>query len=286
VITSFIASILAAQVSIVATVDGKHQPSWVYAKIGQPVSLSAIVLNGQPQSYQWFSIEPVTRFTDNTTPSFHFADIEYKTTPLRSCENKAQCEIDFSEAYSSAQKGFEGLGTRSFQVIVTLKNGTVISTPGTDSVKYGGLTKDVMRVTFRKDDSLIGYATELFGTPYIFGSAGSDGRNQSDLLIGSDCADLIIYARRRSGHKATYTSSYALSDQAPPLKKNQVPKAGDVIHFSDMRHVGILYEDVAPVGVIDKNDLILHTCWDQPLVQAIGDTRCSGDAIRVLRFPN
>ena len=30
-------------------------------------------------------------------------------------------------------------------------------------------------------------------------SAGPDGRNQSDLLIGADCADLVIYARRRMG---------------------------------------------------------------------------------------
>jgi hypothetical protein len=181
-------------------------------------------------------------------------------------------------------KVLSGVGTMAFRVEVKTPDGKTLSTPGSASTKYGGLTKDVYRVAFRLDDTHLGFSTELINTPYIFGSAGPDGRNQSDLLIGSDCADLIVYGRRRSGKSATYTSSYEIDKQAPPVKDGPA-KVGDLVHFPSTRHVALLFEDRAPVGVVDEDDLIFHTCWAPPTVQRIGDSGCSSRPFRVLRFP-
>lgn len=287
--TALVALLLAAApaVEIVSSIDGKAPVrGWVYAKRGQAVTLSARCTGAEVADVEWFKVEPTVGALDNTTPSFHFEPVTYQETAIDACRGKTDCPADVAPTVLAPVKPLPGVGTMAYRVRVTLKDGRVLETPGASSTKYGGLTKDVHRVTVRADDTLLGYASELFNTPYIFGSAGPDGRNQSDLLIGSDCADLIIYARRRSGRRATYTSSYEIDRQAPPLKKDQPPRPGDLVHFPGSRHVAILFEDKPPVGVIDEDDLILHTCWAPPTVQRIGDSGCASTPIRVLRFPD
>lgn len=274
-------------VEIVSSIDGKAPArGWVYAKRGQAVTLTARLSGGEPADTEWFKIEPTIGALDNTTPSFHFEPVTYRETAIEACRGKQTCPADIAPTVLPQVTSLPGVGTMAFRVKVTLKDGRVLETPGASSTRYGGLTRDVHRVTFRSDDSLLGFASELINTPYIFGSAGPDGRNQSDLLIGSDCADLIIYARRRSGRKAAYTSSYEIDRQAPPLKQSQQARAGDLVHFPSSRHVAILFEDREPLGVVNEDDLILHTCWAPPTVQRIGDSGCSSTPMRVLRFPD
>jgi cell wall-associated NlpC family hydrolase len=265
--------------------EAKPKREWVYAKQGTKVTLHALLKGAEAKDVHWFKIEPTVGAVDNTTPSFHFEPITYTETPIAACDGKLTCPADITPTKFAIVPQLPGVGTMAFRVEVVTKDAT-ISTPGMTSTKYGGLTPDVYRVTLRRDDTLIGYATELINTPYIFGSAGPDGRNQSDLLIGSDCADLIIYARRRSGKKADYTSSYEIDRQAPLLKEGKTPKPGDLVHFPASRHVAILFEDREPVGQVDENDLILHTCWAPPTVQRMGDIDCVSRPYRVLRFPD
>ena len=265
--------------------DAKPKRAWVYAKQGQAVTLHAIVQGCEPKEVHWFKIEPTVGALDNTTPSFHFEPVTYAETSLPACQGKLTCAADITPTKLPKVDALPGVGTMAFRVELVSTQGVKLSTAGMTSTKYGGLTADVYRVAVRRDDTLIGYATELLNTPYIFGSAGPDGRNQSDLLIGSDCADFIVYARRRSGKKATYTSSYDIDRQAPLLKEGVVPRAGDLVHFPASRHVAILFEDREPKGVVDENDLILHTCWAPPTVQRMGDIDCVSRPYRVLRFP-
>lgn len=265
--------------------DAKPKRQWVYGKQGQVVTLHAVLHGAEAKEVRWFKIEPTIGAIDNTTPSFHFEPVTYVETALPACEGKLTCPADVTPTKLPKVDALPGCGTMAFRVEAVSKEGAALSTPGMTNTKYGGLTQDVYRVTLRRDDTLIGYATELLNTPYIFGSAGPDGRNQSDLLIGSDCADLIVYARRRSGKKAEYTSSYSIDRQAPLLAEGKPPRAGDLVHFPGSRHVAILFEDREPVGVVDENDLILHTCWAPPTVQRMGDTDCVSRPYRVLRFP-
>ena len=279
-----LALVLAAAPSIAGTVNGKTAaPGVLYAKRGDAIVLRVQQVKN-PRHLRWYRIEPTTGSLDNTSPSFHFADVSYAEDELTGCRDQPTCPVDATPAHQVETPGLEGLGMMAFRVEAELADGTVVSSPGRETTKYGGLTPAVFKVAVRRDDSLIGFATELLHTPYIFGSAGPDGRNQSDLLIGSDCADFVIYARRRMGKKASYTSSYELDRQAPEVKKGPA-RVGDVVHFPSMRHVAILFEDREPVGVVDANDLILHTCWAPPTVQRIGDTGCVAPPYRVLRFP-
>lgn len=282
-----LAILLAAtpSVQLEAQVGAKRTASWVYEKAGTEVTLHAVVKGGKPTKVTWFKVEAAIGSLDNTTPSFHFEPVKYEETEIVSCADQHSCAVDVVPTRLPRVAPLPGVGTMAFKVVVTLADGTTLATPGAEKTKYGGLTKDTFRVTLRRDDTLIGFATELLNTPYIFGSAGPDGRNQSDLLIGSDCADLIVYARRRSGKAASYTSSYDLDKQAPELKAGLKARAGDLVHFPSMRHVAILFEDREPLGVVTEDDLILHTCWAPPTVQRIGDTDCVAPPYRVLRFP-
>lgn len=297
-----------AELSIHASIDGAAPRSgWVYARVGQKVELRAVASRQEVLSqFRWFKLEPTVESVDNTQPSFHFAPIRYQATELAACRDATVCMADVAPSVLPKVAQVPGAGTMGFQLTAQRADGTSVSTPGVASIKYGGLTTDVMRVTLRQDDTYLGYLTELINTPYIFGSAGPDGRNQSDLLIGSDCADLAIYGRRRMGKKATYTSSYAIDQQAPlvvaatrvidtgAVDANDQPvlwgaaknrlRPGDLVHFPNSRHVGVLWADRPPLGVLDANDLMIHTCWASPRIEPLGATRCASLPWRVLRF--
>lgn len=298
-----------AALGLTAFVDGKKASGgWVYARVGQKVELRASLAGEKRGLFRWFKLEPTVESVDNTQPHFHFEPIRYQATELHSCRGSSACTVDVAPTVLPAVAATPGAGTMAFQLAVDLPDGSTLSSPGLEATVNGGLGPTVMRVTFRKDDTYLGYLTELINTPYIFGSAGPDGRNQSDLLIGSDCADLAIYGRRRMGKKATYTSSYAIDKQAPlvitangtqsdggvsidaagnALHWGAGPRAvakGDLLHFPGSRHVAVLYEDRAPLGVLDANDLMIHTCWAPPRIEPIGASSCTSFPWRVLRF--
>jgi hypothetical protein len=203
---------------------------------------------------------------------------------VTACRGARECVFTAIDALYPVPVAVEGLGTAAFQVSGTC-DGVRTSSPGLESTENGGLSRRVFRVAYRLDDTPLGFATELLNTPYIFGSDGARGAHQSDQLIGSDCADLVIYGQRRAGAKAPYTSSYGLPSQAPALTAKTPVRRGDVVHFPRSRHVGLLFEDRPPLGVLDASDLIFHTCWAQPTVEALADTRCASQPYRVLRFP-
>lgn len=294
-------------VLLVTSVDSaKAKPGWVYAVAGQKVVMHASVNGGKAKGFRWFKLEAASEQVDNTQPSFHFEPIKYQAVELDACRDVADCAADVTPSLLPKVEQLPGVGTMAFQVVATLESGAEVKTPGLDAVKYGGLKPEVMRVTFRRDDTYLGYVSELINTPYIFGSAGPDGRNQSDLLIGADCADLAVYGRRRMGKKAEYASSYAIDKQAPERFRavsadengkvvdvrgkpivfgEKGVRAGDLIHFPGSRHVAVLYEDRAPLGVLDSGDLMLHTCWAPPKIEAIGASSCGSFPWRMLRFP-
>ncbi|MBI3184281.1 MAG: hypothetical protein HYZ28_19280 [Myxococcales bacterium] len=294
---------------LLSSVDGgPNSADWKYARVGQQVLLHAELTGANGASLRWFKLEPTVSAVDNTTPRFHFASIPYARTEIPACRGQATCPADVAPSRLPEVAAVPGAGTMAFQVTASLPGGVELATAGLESVESGGLGRAVHRVTFRRDDSYLGYLTELFNTPYIFGSSGPPGRNQTDLLIGSDCADLAIYGRRRMGRVAEYTSSFGIDRQAPevaralgldargvaldatgsPLRWNggkAKVTAGDLLHFPSSRHVAVLYEDREPFDVLDSGDLMLHTCWAPPTVQPIGDSSCASTPIRVLRFP-
>lgn len=298
--------LLGATVSISATVDGRPAPKgWVYARVGQEVLLRAQPpLGVTAKDVRWFKLEPAVGSLDNTQPRFHFAPVPYRALEVSGCRGKLDCRADAAPAELPKVPEVGGAGTMAFQVRVTPASGPELASPGVESVRRGGLDRAVMRVTFRKDDSYLGYLTELVNTPYIFGSAGPDGENQTDELVGSDCADFAVYGRRRMGQRTAFTSSFAF-DRTAPLRSTaarldaegvaraadggtlgpDAARPGDVLHFPGSRHVAVLWEDRPPLGVLDQGDLMFHTCWAPPKVEPIGASDCTSLPWRVLRYP-
>jgi hypothetical protein len=174
--------------------------------------------------------------------------------------------------------------------LVALQGDRVIPSPGPEARRgrgSGGLTDTVMRVSIRRDDTYLGFLTEMYGQPYIWASAGtSDRTHQSEHLEGSDCADFVVYGQRRLGRKFPYVYTGALPQHASLLAAGTRgddgiyrDKAGNPLPFTGVgdlilfpRHVGVLTVDRGTIGVLDDKDLMMHTLFDSPKEVPIADS--------------
>lgn len=253
-----------------------------------------------PATIRWYRVEPSARSLSNTDPSFHWEPIPYTDVELEACRDRWSCEAVVTST-SLGDRG--GLGTMTFRA--TLERGGVqLRSPGSEERYRGGLTEKVARVTVRRDDSYLGHLTELFLTPYIWGSEGIPATtHQAERRIGSDCADFVTYGARRLGHDVPYTSTWSLADHAREVSRAAAPGAdgvwrdgkgealrvgpgaiqpGDLLLFP--RHVGALVRDEPPLGVLSGSDVMIHTCWAEPTEQSIAEAGWGNREVRVLRF--
>jgi hypothetical protein len=177
-----------------------------------------------------------------------------------------------------------------------------VATPGAEARRgrgAGGLDDRVHRVSLRRDDTFLGYLTEMYGQPYIWASAGgSDATHQSERLEGSDCADFMVYAARREGRRVSYTwtgglGAYTRSLGRGTLREDGVyvdrrgaplpfPRPGDMVLFP--RHVGALVEDRGVVGALDVADVMAHTLFDAPKEEAIATSGYAAGPVELLRW--
>ena len=249
----------------------------------------------------WNRIEPTeANISNGDGPTFHFETIEYRATAIASSANLTSISADVRPTLIADHGG--GVGTMRFQLTVT-QGDRVLSTPGSEARRgkgSGGLTDAVARVSIRTDDSYLGYLTEMYGQPYIWASAGlSEKSHQSERLEGSDCADFVVYGARRMGANIPYMWTGAL----PTVTKLLAPggtrgedgvyrdvrgtplpftRAGDMVLFP--RHVGVLTEDRGQIGILDDQDLMMHTLFDSPKQQAIADSGYADRPVEVRRF--
>ena len=305
-------------VEIAASIDGTaaiDRP--VYARKGQDVRLYAVVRTGTkifsdapslviggkkvtpeplPQNAKvtWKRIEPTTANMSNTSSGeFRFELIDYKTTTIDSAAHWITADV---RPTLTTDYG-DGVGTMRYQVIVD-----DVASPGIDARRgrgAGGLTDNVMRVSIRRDDTFLGFLTEMYGQPYIWASAGTTDRNhQSEHLEGSDCADFLVYGARRMGKKLAYTWTGALPQVSKLLaagtrgadgiyrgkdgKMLPFTKIGDLVLFP--RHVGVLAQDRGQAGVLDDQDLMMHTLFDTPKEQAIADSTYADQPLELRRL--
>jgi hypothetical protein len=300
----------AQDVHIIATSpEAKQARGGIHrVKHGETVTLYAMV-DGKvvrPETHpdiqlRWYKVEPKGDSYNNTAGGFHWDVIEYQEHPMGPWGKKWQMPADAHPVgYPDTH---DGLGTMGFKVSVKIGD-KVYSSPGKESIFRGGLSDKVIRVAFRRDDTFPGYLTELFNTPYIWGSAGHPPKkHQAERLIGSDCADFVVYGIRRTGKNVPYRGSWHLPESADTLFRSEkidpqgrylqkngktVPIGKDGVHLGDLLlfpgHVGALVEDRKPEGVLDINDVMIHTFWAPPTEEPISRTAYAQSAVRVLRW--
>jgi hypothetical protein len=250
---------------------------------------------------RWNRIEPATNDMSNgaTPKDFHFEPIDYRATPIDEANGKASLVADVRPTLTPDHG--HGVGTMRFQ-LVALQGERVIASPGPEARRgkgSGGLTDAVTRVSIRRDDTYLGYLTEMYNQPYIWASGGtSDKAHQSEHLEGSDCADFLVYGQRRMGAKYAYTwtgglpqitkllASGSRGEDGVYRDKDGKPlpftKAGDLVLFP--RHVGALAVDRGELGVLDDQDLMMHTLFDSPKEQAIAESGYADKPVELRRF--
>ena len=250
---------------------------------------------------RWNRIEPaLATMTNGDTPSeFKFQPIDYRATPIDGAAGKPSIAADVRPTLTPDHG--KGVGTMRYQ-LVALQDDRVIASPGPEARRgrgSGGLTDAVARVSIRRDDTYLGFLTEMYGQPYIWASAGlSDNKHQSEHLEGSDCADFLVYGARRMGKKLAYTWTGALPEVSKLLAAGtrgadgiyrakdgtMLPftKIGDLVLFP--RHVGVLAQDRGQAGVLDDQDLMMHTLFDTPKEQAIADSTYADQPLELRRL--
>lgn len=318
---------------VAAVGDGAARRGPIYARADQRVTLYAVVtaetagvrtrysdapaveLAGKRAAVQplarlpglalrWQRIEPaVATMTNGATPAeFHFAAIDYRATAITGATTGALL-ADVRPTLTPVHDAGagRGLGTMRYQLTAALA-GREVASPGISARRgagSGGLTDAVLRVSLRRDDSFLGYMTEMYNQPYIWASGGtSDARHQSERLEGSDCADLMIYGQRRLGRRVAYSWTGGLPQVTRKLaagtraadgvyrdaRGQALPftAVGDLVLFP--RHVGALAVDRGQPGVLDDQDLMMHTLFDSPKEQAIADSGYADTPVELRRF--
>lgn len=256
----------------------------------------------------WNRVEPTSNNISNGDgPTFHYETIEYATTPIAitTAADLPAGAIAADVRPTLTPDHGHGVGTMRFQLVATQGTGDAartIASPGIEARRHGsagGLTDAVTRVTIRQDDTYLGYLTEMFNQPYIWASAGPTAKaHQSEHLEGSDCADFVVYGARRMGADIPYMWTGGLPGVTKLLgagtrsadgiyrdaKGNPVAYTtrGDMVLFP--RHVGVLVEDRGTIGVLDDQDLMMHTLFDSPKTEPIADSGYADRPLEVRRF--
>jgi len=308
-------------VSIVSRIgeEGTADEKRKFARAGRTVTLFAVVKTGEGEERKSYTLAPLRRRKRTVDPAqwpaacpvkVSWQKVEAKVESYNNAysappANISYAETDWKEGWSVAADVHptlmhddfsdvsHGLGTMRYKLLVQAGDQSV-SSKGLECREGGAVCRAVHTVAYRKDDSYLGYLHELFNLPYIYGSKRIKGGHQSDLLVGSDCADFAVYGKRRQrGRKKfgyTYTGGlYKLSKKrfrvALDSENCYVDKKGkrlefgnrkrvrpgDLINF-DAGHVGVLVEDDGD-GYLDTGDLIMHTLFREPEIVSIEDCR-------------
>lgn len=291
----------AESVVVVAQVDGGRARSGpVQAKLGQTVELEVRRGRGRrsralPEgaTVRWLRVEPrMTPSEPNERANGHhfysnsrmfgedhgrwigFDAIEYDTVALETGPGVTTIDgarLRMSRAHPSRH---DGLGTAWIAAEVTTAEGEMMRTADHESVDRLGLLRGVMRVSFRSDDSFLGWLASYFGVPYVFGSTGV----QTDRYIATDCADAMVGARRAMGHKGTpYTSVVGLRRVARPRTGVHRLGADGSISGGDAGEARLRWGqearegDLLAMDFIDDPRGVLPRAWDHVAV-LMGDS--------------
>ncbi|MEQ9405077.1 MAG: hypothetical protein RIM99_15915 [Cyclobacteriaceae bacterium] len=242
--------------SPVAIVNGVK----IYQKVIE-VSLHDQVILLSNSEGPWHQIKPIPKEYDNLSSGVKpITDIEYEVLELSKTQS-----LNVNE----------------------LRPGTFHFINGDEFTEYFSSSKpltssypQVIKLIVREEDSYVGYLTEQLGLPFIIPPKTLPGiGHQTDLQIGTDCAELAIYGRRRQGFKIEYGGPRGIRNHL--VETNQI-FPGLILHFG--HQVSILYKDFGKIGQIDDEDLLIHAYQDKVQIQRFGDTDLFGDPYQTMTW--
>ena len=144
------------------------------------------------------------------------------------------------------------------------------------------MESSALQVIYRSDDSFLGYLSELMRSPFILYPKKTVCGHQTDLLIGSDCAEFVIYGFRRLGVDIPYCGPRNIDQYLIPLSENDVILPGDILHYGSQ--VAVYYEDKGIIGKIDGDDILLQSYGSKPYFTTVDENAKLFGNFRVFRL--
>lgn len=168
---------------------------------------------------------------------------------------------------------------------------------------------NTIQIVLRPDDTFHGYLMELINTPFIYTPLrNSNGLNQVDNRIGSDCSTFVTYGLRRMGKKIKYTNPFTFVNELKSLSKSYFTISTDYyerniyvdtnnktfslnqelidhgIIISFQTQISVLYEDKGIKGILDSEDILLQSWKDGPYFTTFKDSGFYDFPIKVYTY--
>ncbi len=241
----------------------------------------------------WFKIENncKEKWYSNTEPDWHWDRLDYTESHLGNFGFSIPCDVA-PTILTPVVVDRQAVGTMRFRVKVVYKDKKYAST-GMDSRYKNCISEDIHRVS-RKGSTgvdILDFGLALCNSPYIWGSAsftGSKFDNQAERYLGADCADLAVASARMAGYtKMPYGGSRTLGPSTDRIAKttkirnriycdkntNTIPIGTEGVLLGDFiiwdGHIGLLYQDNEPIGLLDESDLVFHTLFAEPRIVSL-----------------
>lgn len=290
--------------------DGKIQSGSVVLAKGSdavllhlmPDGLTARSKSGLESKIQWKQIVPVyqeyCRKVENALP-YHSIAVKYESKLL----DEKGWVLDIRKVLGSTAYGtyyFQGQLASPEKGEVETKNSFYSEVP-----LYLLKNQGIVQVVIRKDDSYIGYLTELMNTPFILGpSRTPSGIHQTDSRMGCDCAAFAIYGKRREGFQVPYCGPQGIYCYLEDIAQSELQPdregiyrdsagkpfyitikklaPGDILHFKEQ--VSVFYKDMGILGVLDKDDLVIQSYGTGPYITTLEKNGFYGRKVRAMRW--
>ncbi|WP_299624545.1 hypothetical protein [uncultured Tenacibaculum sp.] len=201
---------------------------------------------------KWYNIKPVLKEYDNlSSKKQNILKIDYEVSEV---QNKSESKILNLSNLSP--------GTYYYGRFKNSKSKIKSNKP----IHFE--SESIIQIIVRRDNSYTGILTELLNLPFIIPPKTiPDYGHQTDLAIGSDCAELAIYGRRQLGHKIPYCGPRNIYKY---VEESDNIKPGTILHFGFQ--VSVLYKDKGVIGKIDEKDLLIHAFENKVEITPFGKT--------------
>lgn len=242
----------------------------IFAADGENVTAKRL-----PQAkYCWYQINP--QYQEDGYDNFTLASKKQFNAYLEPI-SYAYAPIEKSGGLRLADIAIDGFGAYYLQAMP--KNDKPTSF---DSADAFFLEDKALQIIYRSDDSYLGYLSELMRSPFIMYPKSTAQGHQTDLLIGSDCAEFAIYGMRRLGADIPYCGPRNIYQYLTQLSADDYVLPGDILHYGSQ--VAVYFESRGMPGIISDDDILLQSYGAKPYFTTAGENGGLFGGYRVYRW--